>query len=507
MATPSQQGVCPVCAEKVPLTPVKRQLKRHLDESGKPCPGFGAQPQMDADATAREEQARRRTWRRYWRHLSRTAKILNTVLFTIVAGALGILAYFGIGPNPHLDTGPQLVSASGGNEPANADSGRPSIDRKGQYIAFTSAATNLSPSATSGQYNIYRKNLKGGAIDLISASTTGTAANGSSQFPVICPTGRYVAFASTSTDLVTEMLGKKPASIYQVYVRDAVSRQTTLISVNRGGRPGNGDSRSPSFSADCSRIGFESVAGDLVTGDGDKNYDIFVRDLRSSTTTLASVDGSGQKLNGESTHPNINGAGTEVAFTSWASNVQDVVTGQPSVFVRDFNSGQTVSASASFAHLGTDVRGYSWPNFSGDGRYLIFRSITDSNDPSKRGSHVVVWDVQTRRSAVTGEDGRTATGWNDACVTGVNNGTSFSPIIANTSKKASYLVLFPVARDGVCNLVLRDLAGNDVQVAPDVNVQQVLEPTLNSFGSILSWDVAGQPQLIYYCAVKDCTKS
>jgi Tol biopolymer transport system component len=292
-----------------------------------------------------------------------------------------------------------------------------------------------------------------------------------------------------------------------VYVNDALNGQTTLVSVNTAGVPADGDSRAPSFSSDCTKILFESTATNLVLNDGNGASDVFVRDLQSRTTTIASINDAGEHLNGDSTHATINGAGTMVAFTSWASNVKGALPGHPGVYLHDVQENRTIAISSNYPNLGADVEGFSWPGFSADGRYLIFRSVTDPLDPSQGGKGVLVWDIFQQKSALTAADNSTPTGWNDACTTGLNNGTNFRPVISGRTGKHSYRVLFTVARDGVCNLVLRDLEGKDIPIRSEINVQQVLEPTINSTGDYLSWAVAGSPQLIYACKVDECSGS
>ena len=123
----------------------------------------------------------------------------------------------------------QLVSSTRNGQPANGSSGRPSFDSSGRYVAFTSNATNLSSSATNGEYNIYRKDRESGAIYLASRGLNGSPANGSSQFPTICRSGRYIAFALTATNLIqgkAHVNGKYD----QVYVNDTLTGQTILVS-------------------------------------------------------------------------------------------------------------------------------------------------------------------------------------------------------------------------------------------------------------------------------------
>jgi Tol biopolymer transport system component len=430
------------------------------------------------------------------------------LVFTVIAGGLGILGYLGISPHgtPQVTIGKspeQLISSDSNGIPADADSGRPSIDASGRYVAFTSDATNLSPAATNGRYNIYRKDRETGAIYLASGGANGAEANGASQFPVICANGAYIAFASTSTNLTVN--GPRPTgAFYEVYVRNAVTGQTTLVSASgTTGAPADGNSDDPKFSKDCSKIAFESQAENLAPGNKYHLYNIFVRNLQTGTTTIASVNSNGDALNADSTAEDINGAGTMVAFTSWASNLPAADPGHPEIYVRNLSAHTTVPISTHYRDLGPDAQGFSWPSFSPDGRYLIFRSLTDPLNITRRGRYVLVWDIVKNDSIFTSASG-TPAGWDDACVTGINNGTNFSPIMADPGSGHSYRVLFTVTRNGICNLVLRDLSGNDIPINSEINYQQVLEPTINSSGDFISWDVASRPQLIYACQINEC---
>ena len=403
----------------------------------------------------------------------------------------------------------QLVSSDAHGVPANQDSGRPRFDASGQYVAFTSAATSISPLALPGVYSVYRKDRITGAVDLVSQGAEGTVANGDSQFPTICTHGQFVAFASTATNLLRRTPARLSGSYLSVYVSDEIAHQTTLVSVSSTGVPANAASIDPAFSADCSRISFTSDASNLVPGDHNGATDVFVRDLKTAKTTLVSVADDGAPLNGPSSNADIDRAGTAVAFASQASNLPDATGDRPGVYVRDLNNGRTVAVSAAFKGLGADVQGFAWPSFSPDGQYLVFRSLTYDLDSGGRhvlrgGRHVLVWDMRHDRSAITAADRKTPEGWNDACTSGINNGTRFTPVISDRTAAHPHLVLFTVPRNGVCNLVLRDLQGKDVPIRSEVNVQQVLEPTLNDTGDYLSWAIASQPQLIYACKITDC---
>src|SRR5689334_24115886 len=91
---------------------------------------------------------------------------------------------------------------------------------------------------------------------------------------------------------------------------------------------------------------FTSNSSNLVPGDTNGTYDVFVRDLRTGRTTLASGGLNGRPADGYAADTVISGNGRYVAFSSCASNlVAGDTNGQRDVFVRDLWTGVTTRAS------------------------------------------------------------------------------------------------------------------------------------------------------------------
>jgi Tol biopolymer transport system component len=168
--------------------------------------------------------------------------------------------------------------------------------------------------------------------------------------PVISPDGRYVLFASTANNLVVNS-NNNPIPLVMlprmnVYLRDRTNGTTTLVSVNLSGNGGNGDSFPASISTNGQYVLFESSASDLVTNDNNGFKDIFVRDMATALTTLVSVNTNGVSGNGASRNSVMTPDGRYVAFTSDASDLAGGDTnGIPDVFVRDLQGGVTTLAS------------------------------------------------------------------------------------------------------------------------------------------------------------------
>src|SRR5262249_36585508 len=132
---------------------------------------------------------------------------------------------------------------------------------------------------TNGTTDVF--DFAAGAIGIVSAKPAGSfAANQASYRPVISATGQYVGFDSAATDI-----GALPTSgNYNVYVRDLSAGATALVSVNSAGTGGgNSTSYNASISADGSKVAFQSAATNLTAGVSNGNYNIYVRSWQGAS--------------------------------------------------------------------------------------------------------------------------------------------------------------------------------------------------------------------------------
>src|SRR5882724_11537409 len=111
--------------------------------------------------------------------------------------------------------------------------------------------------------------------------------------------GRYVAFASGSSDLVRGDTNHAR----DVFLRDRRAGTTVRVSVGSDGRQGNGDSGSPTVSAGGRYVAFTSSASNLAPHDTNGVADVFLRDVQAGTTRLVSADPHGRTGNGASGSP------------------------------------------------------------------------------------------------------------------------------------------------------------------------------------------------------------
>jgi Tol biopolymer transport system component len=238
----------------------------------------------------------------------------------------------------------------------------------------------------------------------VSASAAGTQGNLESEDGSISADGRFVAFSSSATNLVPNDANSTWADIF---VKDLQFGTVTLASATAGGMQAEGDSTSPSISADGRFIAFESNATELLPGldpifpGGPPFSVIFVKDLETGELVLASATATGSPAIGSSLEASISADGRFVAFSSDAANLVpggDTNGSATDVFVKNLQTGELTLASATAA--GRQGNGFTdQPSISADGRFVAFRSgstnLVPGGDTTPGVSDVLVKDLQT----------------------------------------------------------------------------------------------------------------
>ncbi len=286
------------------------------------------------------------------------------------------------------------VSVNVGRRDANGVSFAPSISANGRAVAFFSNASDLVPGDGNSATDVFVRDLKSGVTSWVTVATAGGDPKINNLAPLsISATGRYVGFSSNANDLVPA--DGNPG--YDVFVRDVKRGKTTRVSVDTAGGDADNDSFAPSISATGRYVAFFSWASDLVTADNSLRADVFVRDLERGTTRRISVNTAGGDANDASFSPSISADGRFVAFASFASDlVSGDGNFVGDVFVRDVRAGTTVRASVNL--LGEEANDASEePSISTDGRWVAFRSDATNLVPGDGNSatDVFVRDLQT----------------------------------------------------------------------------------------------------------------
>jgi Tol biopolymer transport system component len=184
---------------------------------------------------------------------------------TVIKASMSNSTYQGQDGNPH-------------QSPATGDSYRPSISADGTKVAFASDATNL-PTAGADQNpdtDVFLRDIPGNAVRLVNQPPSGVP-GGASTAAAINADGSVVAFVSSAPNLVAGDNNGQP----DVFLANMANGGITRVNLRPGvdGFQPDGPSYLPGISANGLIVAFGSSATNLVDGDQNHAYDVFVRVL------------------------------------------------------------------------------------------------------------------------------------------------------------------------------------------------------------------------------------
>jgi hypothetical protein len=410
------------------------------------------------------------------------AKFLNTLMRGIAILALLSLLAGSIpgGVFPALaapgDTTRVSVDSSGAQ--ANGGSRRTTISDDGRYVAFASEASNLVSGDANGTNDIFVHDRQTGATTRVSVDSSGVEANGGSDSPAISGDGRFVAFYSEASNLVsgdTNGLG-------DVFVHDRQTGVTTRVSVDSSGNEANGEisEYDVSISGDGRFVTFQSEASNLVSEDTNGVGDVFVHDRQTGTTTRVSIASGGIEANGSSTGPEISNDGRLVTFSSGATNlISGDTNGVSDIFVRDLQAGTTTRISVNSSGEQADG-GCSSPDISGDGRYIVFLSRADNLAPETDDSQKPLVYVHDRQIGQT----TLASVYTHGQV--MVTGDLDQPTISRDGRYVAFSFYDKGDNNGIMNVWVRDLLmGTSVEVGS--GNESSFGPSLSADGKFVAY--------------------
>ena len=249
--------------------------------------------------------------------------------------------------------------------------GTPDISRDGRFVAFASEASNFVAGDVPFTADVFVHDRKTHTTELISRGVDGLPAGGSTA-PSISGDGRFVAFRSFSDRLVAD---GNPNFVAHVFVVDRVTHAIERVDVASDGTLADGGAFDVIISADGKTVAFDSAAGNLVEGDGDQAFDVFVRDRRAGRTEGISTRRPTDTFSGQSLLSSISGDGRFVGFESTDPTlVRDdgnEFFSDAFVFDRERRRLLLVSRNSDGEQGNDDSFG---PLVSDDGRFVVFTS-------------------------------------------------------------------------------------------------------------------------------------
>jgi len=131
-----------------------------------------------------------------------------------------------------------LTSTGGERNQGNESASRvvaPAISGDGRFVAYATTATNVVPGDTNGLQDVFVVNVDTGAVQRVSTASGGAQADadaptGQGEKPAISFDGTWIAYTSAATNLGN---GTTTTGIGNVYLTNRTTGQTTSVSDQR----------------------------------------------------------------------------------------------------------------------------------------------------------------------------------------------------------------------------------------------------------------------------------
>ncbi len=380
-------------------------------------------------------------------------------------------------------------SGTGGG---NGDSFPTGLSTNGQLALFESSASDLVANVTNNAADIYVRDLVNGTTAPLSIGAGGGSTNWSSRGSVMTPDGRYVAFVSTATNLVavdTNNIADVFVRDLQAGTTTLASVGAVLSPNSDVNLPAS-TSESPEITPDGRYVAFFSTATNLVSGVTTKTGDVYVRDLVAGQTIWASTNAraifqaTAGGTNIVSFNYSISDDGQFVAFEA-GTNFPSSPTAPGMILRYGLQTGLTDIISTN-----ANVPLSSFPNthdlaLSPDGRFVAY--VTNGFP----GNAIYCWDAQTASNTLVSANLASSGPANGTCDSPVISPdgrfiafvSTATNLVAN-ALTGSWHVYLRDLQGGVTQLIDADAGGTGAGVEPTV------VPALSADGSAVAFDSA-----------------
>lgn len=335
------------------------------------------------------------------------------------AGSVSAPANFTINPAPTGVAQTITLGVNGG--PPNGPSSNPVLSINGEYIAFSSQATNLiSPNAQFPEVYVRDTCISDIVACTPSTQLVSAITNGSSEgnalggaTPSIGNQGRFVGFLSAATNLVTPN-----TQFQQAYLRDTCADApgcvpiTVLASVLlNGGEPNAAATAIMTTSNNCYAV-FASAATNVIPGVTAPNQ-VYLSSCSSNgpaggfttSSTLVSADNSGVPANQGAQEPAVDSAGRFAVFASASTNLPGSPgNGSQQIYFRDTYATAPTGCTPATTLISSDASGKpligdsQLPAINADGHFVAF---TTQVPLAGGGVNSVVYLYNSCQSSVT----------------------------------------------------------------------------------------------------------
>ena len=292
------------------------------------------------------------------------------------------------------------VDKNGGQDPNGLRYAESRISDDGRFVAYTSSSSKLILGDDNGETDVFYLDRKTGDVQIISKNRRGEVGDKYSYLDDMSPDGRYVVFTSIASNLVSDF--DLSRSIEKVYVFDTVENTLELVCKSTEGDLPNDNCWNGSISNDGRYVSFQSASSNLVNGDSNGTYDVFVHDRLTGETSMDNL------YSDDIISPEISGNGKFLVFDSSIDFTDSLDAGDWDVFIQNRETGGIVSASDGLEDLYNSMSGHFGrtdqytarrAKVSDDGRFVVFNTFASlSTEPGIEYQHIVRYDTVTHES-------------------------------------------------------------------------------------------------------------
>lgn len=243
------------------------------------------------------------------------------------------------------------------------------VSDDGRWLLFTSAGDRWVAGDFNAASDVFLLDRTTGRITLISANPAGFAANGTSLAGGMSADGHRVVFVSRAFDLVPNDTN----GAWDVFVHDVETGTTRLASVAELDGASAGPALDPWISADGRHVIFRSPAEDLAPGSFLSVFNLYRRDLFEDRTECLTTNVPSDQANPW----RLGDFAVSSSGTALAMSVSAVSGATPTNLLvwQDLTTGQTANGAGNPPPEFADAKStHAAPALSTDGRFVAFRS-------------------------------------------------------------------------------------------------------------------------------------
>jgi hypothetical protein len=255
-----------------------------------------------------------------------------------------------------------------GNTP-NAGPNTVSVSANGRYLVYYTYATDIIPGGTPTNVgHIYLYDAKNDTTTLISHNNGGALSDDTSYFASISANGKFVVYESFANNLPG---GANPTGP-RIFRYNVETDKTVLVSKSPSGVPPKSYATAAGVSATGRFVVYSSRAHNIVPGDHNHAFDIFLWDSKTNTTSIVSKKVNGGPIDKYSSGASVSRDGRFISYSTLSRTMGPADTnGMSDSYVYDRQSDTTTLVSRG---LDGEAGGGANPQISADGRFIAFDS-------------------------------------------------------------------------------------------------------------------------------------